>query len=226
MEASEKCNFVVYCYQLAAPDCLTFKGDRGGVCTWNTILAECQNPASQPWVTSKVTSSEIVGCRFFQTSFDCSRASPIDPSSGCMWYGGLCVDVDGSKPSRMQQTCRKDYVIDQAQDKTIVDSISQIQEVAESYHANSTTPGGPTPSSLDLTQYLARQLEANWTLTAATCESLSSALLQVNLSAAVCGGGPPQCDSDAQWRLWVHTTKLFCEKIKNAHLAINQSSKP
>lgn len=151
MEASEKCNFVVYCYQLAAPDCLTFKGDRGGVCTWNTILAECQNPASQPWVTSKVTSSEIVGCRFFQTSFDCSRASPIDPSSGCMWDDGVCVDVDGSKPSRIQQTCRRDYVIDQAQDKTIVDSISQIQEVAESYHANSTAPEGPTPSSLDLT---------------------------------------------------------------------------
>jgi hypothetical protein len=220
LETTQKCNFLVYCGDLSKTDCATFVGDRGGVCDWNEGLGMCQSRSSQTWSTSKVVSTQIVGCQAFHYTSACLDAVPVAPAGKCDWDQdqSRCKDMDSTNPGRVEKTCSEDFKVGNETQQNINDMIDRIQSVAQSYRTNSSGTG--VSSSLDITQYIARQLESNWTMTAGACVSLSSALLGTNISAFVCDDDLPQCDSFAQWQVVLSAVHILCERVQNAHIVV------
>jgi hypothetical protein len=220
LETNQTCNFLVRCGDLSHPDCVTFVGDRGGVCDWNDGSGMCQSNASQSWQTSKVVSTQIVGCQYFRFASACIGAVPVPLAGKCDWDNIMfrCQDVNSSNPGRVEKTCSEDFKVDNRTQYDIRDMIDRIQSVAQSYRTNSSGTG--VSSSLDITQYIARQLESNWTMTAGACVSLTSALLGTNVSAFACDDDVPQCDNFAQWQVVMKAVHVLCEKVQNAHIVV------
>jgi len=220
LETKAKCNFMVYCSDLAQVDCITFVGDKLGKCSWNAASSSCQSPASQTWETTKVAASQVVGCQYFNSNpSGCFNAIPIPPSGMCTWDPNqFCTDVDSTNPGRVNQTCSEDFKVDNATQQDINKMVDRIQSVALSYSTNSTGTG--VSSSLNIPQYIARQLESNWTMTASTCVSLTTALMGTNVSAFVCDDSVPQCDSFAQWQVAMSAVNILCEKVQKARLVV------
>lgn len=221
LETSQKCNFLVYCSYLSSVDCPTFKGDKGGVCEWTGT--RCQTPDTQQWETTKVTPQQAVGCVYFRDSYSCVSAVPIAPAARCNWDNtqNQCTDADAQNPGRVMEICREDLSISNDTSANINDAISRAGAMAESYRTNSSRAA--VSSSLDITQYIAHQLESNWTLTADTCAALASTVLQVNTSVFACQDNLPNCDSWAQFRVFVQAANILCDKIVNVRLVVNQS---
>lgn len=221
--AAENCRFVVRCNDLSSVDCSDFIGDKGGKCEWNAGNYLCQTPSSQTFETSMVTGEYVMGCRHFLDSTSCQNAEPVEPTEGCEWdVRSFCTDKNPANPARVTVQCREEFSIDNATQQDINNEISKAQSVAESYRTNATRTG--VDSSLDITQYIARQLESNWTLTASTCMSLTQSLFYADISPLVCPDNIRlDCDAAAQWRVAVRTVNMLCEKVKAAHLSVNQS---
>jgi hypothetical protein len=217
LETKAKCNFMVYCYDLSEIDCPTFVGDKGGNCTWGGTV--CQSSPSQTWETSKLVASQVVGCQHFSGDpSGCYMAVPIPPSARCTWNGQTCTDMDSTNPGRVNYTCTEDFKVDNSTQQDINKMVERIQSVAQSYHTNSSGTG--VSSSLNIPQYIARQLESNWTLTASACVSLTTALLGTNISAFVCDDTVPQCDSFAQWQVVMSAVNILCEKVQKARIVV------
>jgi len=220
LETKQPCNFLVHCGDLTQTDCTSFVGDHGGVCDWSGTY--CESRASQPWQTQKVVPTQIVGCQFFQTASPCYVARPIAPAGTCAWDSASfrCKDADSTNPGRVEATCSEDFKINNDTQQDIERTIDRIQSAAQSYRTNATSTA--VSSSLDITQYIARQLESNWTLTASACVSLASALLSTNVSAVLCDD-VPECDSFAQWQVVVNAVQILCNKVRNAHIVVKES---
>jgi len=220
LETSQACDFLIHCGDLSHSDCTTFIGDQGGVCDWNDVSAMCESRASQNTTTSKVVSTAIVGCPYFHSSWECQSAVPIPPAGVCNWNQAqyLCIDADSTNPGRVQVRCSEDFKLDNRTQQDIYDTIDRVQTVAQSYRTNATATG--VTSSFDITTYIARQLESNWTLTAGACVSLTSAIMGANVSAFACMNDVPQCDNFAQWQVIVSAVNILCQKVQNAHIIV------
>jgi len=220
LETKAKCNFMVYCYDLPQADCNTFVGDKGGNCTLDEASNVCRTSSSQTWETSKLVASQVVGCQHFNGDPSaCYNAVPIAPSGKCTWDpNNQCTNMDSTNPGRVNATCSEDFKVDNSTQQDINRMVDRIQSVAQSYSTNSSGTG--VSSSLNIPQYIARQLESNWTLTASACVSLTTALLGTNVSAFVCDDTIPQCDSFAQWQVVMSAVHILCEKVQKARLVV------
>jgi hypothetical protein len=217
LETTQACNFLVYCRDLSHPDCTTFVGDKGGVCDWDDGMGRCQSRTTQPWETSKVVSKQIVGCQYFGYPSACLNAVPVPPAGNCDWDPNqFCKDMDAGNPGRVLQACSEDFKVDNATQQDINQMVDRIQSVAQSYSTNASATG--VVSSLNIPQYIARQLESNWTMTASACMSLTTALMGTNVSAFVCNDNVPKCDSFAQLQVVLSAVHILCERVQNAHL--------
>lgn len=220
LETSQPCDFIIYCSDLAKSDCASFVGDKGGRCEWNDAGSICRTQQSQTWQTSKYVSKQIVGCEHFSFDYSgCTYSVPIPPAGGCAIdpTSNRCVNVDPANPGRVLIKCSQEVKVDNSTSQDISDTIDHIQSTAQSYKTNASATG--VSSSIDITQYIARQLESNWTMTAATCMSLTSALLGTNYSEFMCND-VPQCDSFAQVQAYLSAANILCGKVKDAHIEI------